>query len=67
MEKEQSEVHNNCVRMDKNAEKMKDPLTINGGCSLYVLVKSPFKLPKLWKQPPRINFVQGHINCTPHW
>ena len=23
--------------------------------------------PKLWVEPPGIDFVQGHINCTPHW
>ena len=27
---------------------------------------TPFKSPPLWIQPPRIYFVPGHINYTPH-
>ena len=45
-------------------------------CAIWVLMQfgpksgegssyTPFKLPKLWIQPPRIYFAQGRIHCTP--
>ena len=34
--------------------------------SLCVLVQGVNgRVPALWRQPPRIHFVPGHLNCTP--